>query len=86
MLECRVVLSPNITFLSLTKKIYFGLICPQNIVPIVFWLVHVTVRKLQTGSNVLFGEQCLSAHNPAMHTTVAQCSPDCGLRSSIISQ
>ncbi|XP_040289909.1 collagen alpha-1(IX) chain-like [Bufo bufo] len=42
-------------------------------------LVQVIFIKLQTGSNVLTGEQQLSSCNPAMHTIVVQCPPDDGL-------
>lgn len=61
-----------------TKMFCSGLIHPQNIHPIVFWLIHMVFGKVQTGSNDLFGEYWLCPCNSAMHTIVPY-FPDGGL-------
>ena len=53
--ECSVWF-PNITFLISAKKFHFQLICPENILPIAFWITQVVFGKLETGGNVHLGE------------------------------
>lgn len=64
MLEYSVFLFLNIVFLLQTKKLYFYLICLQNIFAIALWLVQVIFSTLQTCSNVLFRQQWLSGTLP----------------------
>ena len=58
MLDCRegvlffegfILFSVNIEMMCFTKKLEFGLICPQDILPEGFWLVQVCFGKFQSG-------------------------------------
>lgn len=42
--------------LVIAKRFYFGIICPQNILLVAFWLLHMVLIKLKMGRNVLFEE------------------------------
>ena len=49
-----VLFSVNVELMCFTKKLEFGLVCPQDILPEGFWFVQVCFGKLQSGFLMYF--------------------------------
>ncbi len=79
-MQCLSFSKHNASHLNQKSSILVSSIHKKKNPPITLWLVHMIFIKLQTGSNVLFGEHWFSLCNSIMHTMVVQCSPHDRLR------
>ena len=59
MLVCCAFFSPHLVLCVPSKQLNFSFIYPQNILPVALWNIQMHFRKLQTCSNVFFGQQWL---------------------------
>ena len=63
-LVCCAFFSPHIVLCVPSKKLSCSFICPQMFLPVVLWNIQMHFCKLQTCSNVFFGQQWLLPHSP----------------------
>ncbi len=78
-MQLSILSPPNTTSWVFTKKFYFGLIWPYDILPILFWIIQMLSSKLQTGLDMYWLKQGDTSGTAGFESLAAQCVTDGGL-------